>query len=110
MVLNVLIPKPGTSAEQTIDAGSGIVGDPNCCGNLLRVYYEGNRYRMGTLASYESKVRQAASRMFTQYPTLAMGTFPADEFEVVGQYIFTGPEGRLVIEPSDRLAEWIGYK
>lgn len=55
-----------------IDAGSGIVGSRTANGEIVVLYYEGNRYGAVNLFKFEERIVCAAGRLFTRYPTIAM--------------------------------------
>jgi hypothetical protein len=85
MILNVYVPKPGSSAASLILPGSAIVGEAEQDGRIL-CYYEGNAIGSKNLESYYERIRRAAGRLVTKYLTTAMAAFPADELECVATY------------------------
>jgi hypothetical protein len=85
MILNVYAPKPESSAASLVLAGSAIVGEAEQDGRIL-CYYEGNAIGSKDLESFYERVRRAAGRLVTKYPTTAMAAFPAEELECVATY------------------------
>jgi hypothetical protein len=85
MILNVYTPKPGSSAASLVLAGSAIVGEGEQDGRIL-CYYEGNAIGSKDLESFYERVRRAAGRLTTKYPTTAMAAFSADELECVATF------------------------
>ncbi|WP_262267324.1 MULTISPECIES: hypothetical protein [Microvirga] len=85
MILNVYTPKPGSSAAGLVLAGSAIVGAGEQDGRIL-CYYEGNAIGSKGLESFYERVRRAASRLVTKYPTTAMAAFPVEELECVATF------------------------
>jgi len=107
MKLAVYLPRPGTLAAVIIDAGSGVIGARE--GDRLLADYEGARYSFQSSWSYADRVMHAAKRHASNYPTIARGLFPAEEFEEIGVYddqlgtvTLAGPEA------EERLKEWLG--
>ncbi|WP_162820667.1 hypothetical protein [Microvirga calopogonii] len=85
MILNVYVPKPESSAASLVLPGSAIVGAEEKDGRIL-CYYEGNAIGSKDLESFYERIRRAASRLATKYPTTAMAAFPADELECAATY------------------------
>lgn len=83
MILNILVPKRGTTVLFSIRRGSGIVGSKEDDG-LLRVDYEGNIYGMQGMHTYEERVFHAADRHAQRYPTVARLHAPEEAFYIVG--------------------------
>ena len=113
--LLVLVPKPGTDAERTIDAGSGIVCDPLhvisgvlVSDERIEVYYEGNRYGASNMQTFEDKVKHAAGRLSERYPTIAKAMLPRTQFAAVGMFQFTADwkETRLSITDEATVKRW----
>lgn len=86
MTVLVLIPEPGTG----IDPGSGVVagtpGTPGPPTGYLTVWYEGNRHGAVNLERWADRVHNAADRMLTRYPTIAMRNLPAEQLRAIGTY------------------------
>lgn len=76
----VYIPVAGSPLDFAIDACSGVVGYINPEGVLV-CYMEGNRLGASNLQLYEERIKQAAGRMFTAYPTVARLWLPRVELE-----------------------------
>ena len=112
--LVVLVPRPHTNAAAAIDRGSGIVANAHAAEwaaeAFFDVYYEGNRYGAVNLTRFEDKVECAAGRLSTRYPTIARGTFPREEFRVVGYFSYDAAEGehQLRIVDEATLRAWTG--
>jgi len=91
----ILRPKPNTTAEKLIATQAGIVGIPEADATApsFLVYYEGNLYNAQNLKSYEQRIKCAADRLWRNYPSIAKGLFPQEEFDVIGQvsYAFNEP-------------------
>ncbi|WP_262030578.1 hypothetical protein [Microvirga sp. Mcv34] len=85
MILNVYTPKPESSAASLVLPGSAIVGEAEQDGRIL-CYYEGNAIGSNDLESFYERLRRAAGRLVTKYPTTAMAAFPADELECVATF------------------------
>jgi hypothetical protein len=85
MILNVYVPKSGSSAASLVLPGSAIVGEAEQDGRIL-CYYEGNAIGSKELESYYERIRRAAGRLVTKYLTTAMAAFPTDELECVATY------------------------
>jgi hypothetical protein len=85
MLLDILVPLPGTQAARIIAPGSAVVGS-TASGGVRHVYFEGAIYRdAGAAPSFREKLENATGRLVTRYPTIAQGRFDASDFEVVGQ-------------------------
>jgi hypothetical protein len=56
-------------------------------GPLVEVCYEGNLYHAECLARFSERVRQAADRLITEYPTIARAWVPAEALVPVGTYV-----------------------
>src|SRR5690554_2428478 len=82
----VVIPKKLTHPR--IASGSGIVATVLKCGQLVRLYFEGNIYGACNLHSFQERITLAAYRLLQRSPTVAFEVIPAFEFaenfEVVG--------------------------
>lgn len=91
----ILKPKPGSYAAQQIAPDSGIVGiqELDAASPSYLVYFEGNLYNAQNLTTLEQRIKCAADRMVKNYPTIARGLYPQEEFEVIGQvsYSFNEP-------------------
>ena len=85
MLLHVYVPKPNSSAAALVLPGSGIVGAGEKDGRVL-CYYEGNAIGSQDLESFYERVRRAAGRLVTRYPTTAMAAFPADDLQCVATF------------------------
>lgn len=89
--LNVYVPKIGTNAHATIDAGSGIVGTV-VAGGEVRIDFEGNRYRTDNIRTWADKVFHAAGRhTFNEgrgYPTVARAHVPSEDLTCVGTFVY----------------------
>lgn len=84
----VLVPKSESRAALAIDPGSGIVTKTGETPRRI-VYFEGNRFGASNLSTFEERVQCAAGRLYTNYPTIARGLFPASEFDTVGSLYVT---------------------
>lgn len=81
--LPVYIPQPGCLTN--IIKGSGIVGRP--FDQLhTKIYFEGNKFKYSNVHSIEDKIRIAADRLVTSYPTVATMVVPNHELVEVGLY------------------------
>lgn len=98
----ILKPKVGTPAAQCITANSGIVGVPaeDTVEKSYLVYFEGNLYNAQNLKTLEERIKCAAGRLAQEYPTIARGIFPMDEFDVIGQvsYSFNDPNNHWWVQ------------
>lgn len=106
-MLHVLAPRPGAPAAAVIDAGSGIVMDMAAWvmrGDPAIVYFEGNRYDVPNLRSFEERVRHAADRLVERYPTIARACFPRDQFDVIGTYVFEAGCRHRTLDITDQEA------
>jgi hypothetical protein len=108
MTLLVLVPKPGTAAENKIAPGSGIVchTDQFATEGRVRVYYEGNLYGAVNLVTYQDRVGQAAGRLVTHEPTIATAVFPVADFLMVGTFNYT--TRFLEIVNGEAVDDWTG--
>ncbi|WP_244445216.1 hypothetical protein [Microvirga sp. BSC39] len=82
MLLHVYVPKHGSSAAALVLPGSGIVGTEEKDGRVL-CYYGGNAIGSQDLKSYYERLRRAAGRLVTRYPTTAMAAFPVEDLQGV---------------------------
>jgi hypothetical protein len=73
--LDVILPL--TSYHLGIDAASGIVAIFH--DGVYQVYYDGNRFGSEPLADWDARVRHAAGRLMTGYPTIARLTLEPAE-------------------------------
>lgn len=76
------------------------------------IYYEGNLYGASNLESYDERIKCAAGRAYTRYPTVAMsGVLDPSQFDVIGNCY---PERDYFIEFLDGvdpiLNEWLEEK
>lgn len=85
MIVNVYVPKPNSSAASLILPASAIVGEGEKDGRIL-CFYEGNAIGAANLDSFYERLRSAAGRLVTRYPTSAMAAFPAEELDRVATY------------------------
>ena len=86
--MKIVIPKSGTYFHKLITRGSGVVmishehhKDIPC------IYYEGNLYDAVNLRTYEDRIKCAAGRAHTHYPTIACSAILPEntrEFITVG--------------------------
>lgn len=67
----IVIPKKQNPFRNIIKKGSGIVMIIQR-GDMAIIYYEGNLYGAENLTRYEDRIKQAAMRAVTHYPTVAM--------------------------------------
>jgi hypothetical protein len=113
---DVFVPTEGSRAWSSIDRGSGIVGSPLADGWLL-LDYEGNRYGAANIKSYADRVKHAAGRQRTLYPTVAR--MHADPSDVIKVGEFDPNTGLVTVgknAPADendcwnRLAHWLGIR
>lgn len=102
--LQVLVPKPGTDAARVIRPGSGVVSAGDGGVHVL-VHYEGALYGF---ASYKDKVLRAAGRLAQDYPTIAKGVFPAEDFVQVGTFTYSMDwrEYELLLDDEQTVEEW----
>lgn len=73
--------------QAAIEPKSGIVGINKNDGNVL-IYYEGNLHGASNLETYEERVKCAAGRMFTRYPTSAMRNANEADLMKVGEVVW----------------------
>lgn len=113
-LLAVLVPRDDTAAQRHIDKGSGIVADLTpgkarwwdqgaVVEMQIEVYFEGNRYAVPDLATFEARVMHAADRLVQRYPTVARGVYNRSDFLVVG----TWANGTLSVTAPETLATWV---
>jgi len=111
-LLFVLVPKPETTAARMIDPGSAIVRtvDEEDSAERVTVYFEGNRFGAANLKRFEDRVIAAAGRLEAQYPTVARGSFPRGDFEIVGIFLYS-PDWTFkkleLICAHEALASWL---
>jgi hypothetical protein len=67
----IVIPKKQNPFRAIIKKGSGIVMILHR-NDMATIYYEGNLYGAENLTRYEDRIKQAAMRAATHYPTMAM--------------------------------------
>ena len=124
---DVFVPIEGSRAWSTIDRGSGIVGQRVRALSyrpgtrtpaddwLLLLDYEGNRYNAANIKTYADRVKHAAGRQATLYPTVARAHVEATDVVKIGEF---DPDTGVVTvgknAPADendcwnRLANWLG--
>lgn len=122
--LTVLVPVLGTIPAGIIDSGSGIVSDMRLFYEqqdrssrgdwpqpTIEVYYEGNRYGMSNIRTFEDRVFQAAGRLVQRYPTIARGVYPRAWFTPVGTFAFNADwsDRRLDITDHATLDLWVQH-
>jgi hypothetical protein len=78
--LRVYVPREGTQAAREVHAGSAIVGREACDG-YVHVDFEGSPYQ-----TFEERLRCAANRHLTGYPTVARTGIPVADLIEVGRY------------------------
>lgn len=111
--LAIYVPRTGSMAEQIVERGSGIVAadaaDDECGDDDDHVlcHYEGAIYDQVNITDMYSKLRIAAERLVTDYPTSAMADFERDELIRVGtfdieRFVVSG------IENPQALFDWCG--
>lgn len=71
-VATIYIPVSGGRADLMIAPGSGIVGIDSPESEYLIVYYEGSVLGAANMVHFEDRIRNAAGRLFTRYPTTAL--------------------------------------
>jgi hypothetical protein len=107
-VVQVYVPREGSVAAMLILHGSGVVGKPAHC-NQVHVYYEGNMYDYTNVVTWADRVRCAAERMQTHYPTVAHAVLPGGVLIPVGE--FEDDVIRLDDDvDQDVLERWLGFK
>lgn len=85
--LVVYVPaSPQMAAQLGIAAGSGIVGSPVSPGGRVMVDFEGNLYGAANIVTFADRVRHAADRHATGYPTVARRFVPAESLTAIGSY------------------------
>jgi hypothetical protein len=67
--MKIVIPKKDSLFRAIIKKGSGIVMTEGKF--MAEIYYEGNLYGIENLKNYEEKIKCAAGRAHTGYPTVA---------------------------------------
>ena len=104
-VANIYILRQGSSLEQHIAPGSGIVGKPNPDG-LALIYFEGNLLDTPAMRSLEGRIDCAARRLFEDIPTTALiyvdPQTVRDSLVLIGE-VEWNPETevcRIAIDPS----------
>lgn len=108
-MINIYVPALGADSLADLIPGSGIVGTPMLDGKVL-VYFEGNKYRAQNIRTWADRVKHAAGRMATNYPTIAMRMVPIQQVQPIGRVRFSslGMETILDIADLDRLRWWLG--
>lgn len=86
MKLVVYVPREGTQADRTIAPGSAIVGTADPHLGLVTIDYEGNLYGMQNLEKFTERLKHAAGRHVTKYPTTARMTVPCEDLVPVGYF------------------------
>ena len=107
--MKIVIPKKGSYFRESIKKGSGIVMLTRPNFPIPVIYYEGNLYGSSNLETYDERIKCAARRAHTQYPTVwRSGVLDIDEFEIIGKCY---PERDYYIEFFDGidpiLNEWL---
>lgn len=85
MCVDVFVPAGDHPFTRHIAPRSMIVGERMGNGQH-KIYYEGNLYGACNLNTPEEKLAAAWGRMWTRYPTVAMGIVPNDSIIHVGTY------------------------
>jgi hypothetical protein len=67
-----------------IDAKSAIVSDPNPSGDMIVIYYEGNRYGASEIVTLADRARRATERLVAKAATVAMCAVPRAALLQVG--------------------------
>lgn len=99
----IYVLKPGTWMAAAIDPGSGVVGQRLPSGPLV-IYYEGNRYGTPALDDMEQRIKHAAGRLFTRYPTIAkMAVLDESSIEAVGRI---GRDYSIDVFDKEKLDGW----
>jgi hypothetical protein len=82
-MLTIFVPKAGSAAGHMVIPGSAIVATPKreIDGRAV-CYYEGGRH----IETYFEKLKIAAGRLMTRYPTIALAAFDLKELVQVGTY------------------------
>lgn len=107
--LKIYIPVAGSMIDKVIERGSGIVGVDRADGSLL-LHFEGNLFGAANLKRHDERLRHAAGRLVSRYPTRAMMVLSKDEVAThlieVGEY--DADSWRAQLWP-DKLAEVRDY-
>lgn len=102
-MIDVYVPKEGTSLERLVKRGSGIVGE-NFIGDETLVYYEGNIYGASNIRSYEDCLEVAAGRMIEKYPTVARMIVRGEDLILAGVW---DPETKvLYVHEKEVIDAW----
>lgn len=105
--LHIVIPKADTALARQIKAGSGVVMRQTAQGLVLD--YEGNLYGAEILSTYAERLKHAAGRAATNYPTLArLWLRTAADVEIVGDFDVGTWRVRLATDTAAQaaLARW----
>lgn len=111
----IYLPGPHCPLVAFLAPRSGIVGTPcDSDGERHRIYYEGNLHRAVNLGKWAERVRCAAGRLFTRYPTAAFTLVEKDLAGLVAVGSVTAEHARaryqVRVEPAQiaRVAEYAG--
>lgn len=108
-MLTVYVPRPGSTLEDRVWPGSGMVGSPVEATGRLRVDFEGDTDRY---PRYADRVRRAAERHRwaeghrAGYPTRAAAH--VDETEVIPVGRYESDPGRVIVDDAGALKRWLG--
>lgn len=100
---------PASDEGHGIARGSAIVSmaGPDA-GGRITVWYEGNLYGAENLKHFEERLRSAAGRAATRYPTVALASLEACELKQVGVYHYA--TAKLELTDAKALETWLSRK
>ena len=106
-VATIFVPVEGSLADNTIAPGSAIVAVLRNDSDVNVVYIEGNLYGASNLIDLQDRIKCAAGRLFTRYPTVAIRGFHTSEFEQNFIAVGTIDENyKIVLSEPEKAAEY----
>ncbi len=109
--LKIYIPVAGSMIDKVIERGSGIVGVDREDGSVL-LHFEGNLFGAANLKRHDERVKHAAGRLVSRYPTRAMMVLAKDEVVrnliEVGEYDADSWRAQIKADKLDALRDYTG--
>lgn len=102
--LTFFVPRPDSHAARTILAGSAIVGRPDG-GEFVLCDFEGNLHGAKNLKTHGARLRHAAGRHLTHYPTKARMAIPLADLIEVGRYDYE-TNSLFMVDDLDAQRAW----
>jgi len=105
-VYDIYVPVAGSIFAGRVAPTSAIVGSQDRERGLVHCYFEGNLHGAENLKEFSDRVKTAAGRLVSKYPTVAHAWCPKEELIRVGSYNTKTEE--LLLNDLQTLAKWLG--